>query len=143
MCNHGISDSVRVANCYSDVPASIYSFKRFTISLVFAQITAAPLRAGLGSLTAVPNVRTFPLSFWLHCKPRSAYFGPTNPGLDIYNPRAYKFLADVCLHCVPSAEVLQINGLNCDKLYTANVFEKSRTPKRFFLLIFVTFLSCV
>ena len=85
-------------------------------------------------------------SFWLHRSPSSAYFGPTDSSLDIYNPHACKFLVDICLHCVPSAEVFfffQINGLNCDKLYTANVFEKSRTPRRFFLLIIVMFLRCI
>ena len=80
-------------------------------------------------LTAYTYIST---SFWLHCSHSSAYFGPTDSGLNIYNPHAYKFLADVCIHSGPSAEVFQINGLNCDKLYTANVFEKSRRPKRVF-----------
>jgi len=59
MSNH-ISDSVRAANCFSADAASTDSCKIITRSLVFYQITAAPLRAGLDSLTAVPHIRTFP-----------------------------------------------------------------------------------
>jgi hypothetical protein len=127
--NHRSSDSVKCCQLLQTPTAT----KESRVRLSSPKITAVRLRAGLESQsycrTAYMYIST---RFWLHCSPSSAYFGPTDSSFDIYNLQAHKFLADVSLHCGPSAEVIQINGLDCDKLYTANVFEKSRTPKRFF-----------
>jgi hypothetical protein len=114
------------------IVTSTDSYKRITRSLVFAQNYCSSITSWFGQSCCRTAYVYISTRFWLHCSPSSAYFGPTDSSLDIYNPQAHKLPADVSLHCGPSAEVIQINGLNCDKLYTANVFEKSRTPKRFF-----------